>query len=166
MTLGRLVEVTDKICTKDKVNTRFFLVQLETLHYCYPKEGVKTVLTEHLFTEKEIYRALDRYEAGVAPRQDPTDRKLGTYYPITYVHTNGHLVTRVSVSFDPTELWRMPERAYHDSEGNMKNNFIALFTTRELLRSMHRVQDGLVKTSAFHKFTRKVRSIWTKITGI
>ena len=145
MILGKLVDVTDELRSDLESNTKLFLVKLETIKFS-ENSDVGLLHTKHLFTTKELYRALDRADENAAVKQDSKDRKLGSYFPVTYVNTDGSLVTRVSVCMDPTELFCLTPPA----------PLMFLFTPREFMRAKARAHNGMTRSSWIKRMWKKV----------
>ena len=146
MVLGKLVDVTDEVRGDLETNTRFFLVKLTTHKYSEESDEIGTLHTKHLFTEKELYRAMDRADETTVVKQDPKDRMLGSYFPVTYAGINGGLVTRVSVCMDPTQLFKMTP----------PSPLMFLFTPREFMRAKARAHNGMTRSSLIKRLWKKV----------
>lgn len=122
---------------------------LNSVNTC-PRRGVRIVPSEHIFTEKELIRAVSRFDnehedMDMYPIDDSvSDETIGYVGVKTYINKNKVVTTRFVIKFDGYQVDGLENKIY-----------VGSFTPREFTRSMHRI---MWRNSWFYRLFKSITS--------
>ena len=148
--LGMPVKVTLDV---PEVGDNLYLLALSVVDY---KNTTKLafITRYHIFTARELVDATERYYKNMdIVIGTGINNVLGHTYPITYNNTNGVMTTRWFCRFNGKCVEDLGDE-----------NFCALFSAREMRRSLDRT-DLIYKQTFFNKFVQRLKSWMTQLVG-
>jgi len=136
-----------------EVGDNLYLLALSVVDY---KNTTKLafITRYHIFTARKLVDATERYYKNMdIVIGTGINNVLGHTYPITYNNTNGVMTTRWFCRFNGKHVEDLGDE-----------NFCALFSAREMRRSLDRT-DLIYKQTFFNKLVQRLKSWMTQLVG-